>query len=64
MDSSELRQLKRALEADDVVRVQSHYERLGEVVDCTPLGYALRFQATRSERGKTVALLRERGAPE
>jgi ankyrin repeat protein len=44
-------------------RLPGHYERPGEVVECTPLGYALRFQETRSDRGRTVALLRERGAP-
>jgi ankyrin repeat protein len=45
-------------------KLPGHYERPGEVVDCTPLGYARRFQKTRSDRGMTVALLRERGAPE
>jgi ankyrin repeat protein len=45
-------------------RLPGHYERPGEVVECTPLGYALRFQETRSDRGMTVRLLRERGAPE
>lgn len=35
------------------------YERPGESVECTPLGYALRFGGAR-----TVALLRERGAAE
>lgn len=44
-------------------RLPGHYERPGEVVDCTPLGYALRFQETRSDGGKTVLLLREHGAP-
>lgn len=44
-------------------KVPGHYERPGEIVDCTPLGYALRFQETRSDQGKTVALLREHGAP-
>jgi len=45
-------------------KLPGHYERPGEIVECTPLGYALRFQETRSDKGKTVALLRERGAPE
>ena len=51
--------------ADLAVRAKlpGHYERPGEVVECTPLGYALRFQETRSDKGMTVALLRERGAP-
>jgi ankyrin repeat protein len=44
-------------------KLPGHYEREGEVVECTPLGYALRFQKTRSDKGVTVALLRERGAP-
>jgi ankyrin repeat protein len=44
-------------------KLPGHYERHGEVVECTPLGYALRFQETRSDKGMTVALLRERGAP-
>jgi ankyrin repeat protein len=35
------------------------YERPGEVVECTPLGYALRFPGG---EGKTVTLLREHGA--
>jgi ankyrin repeat protein len=43
------------------VRLPGHYERPGEVVECTPLGYALRFPGT---AGKTVALLREHGAVE
>ncbi len=37
------------------------YERPGEVVECTPLGYALRFPGG---EGKTVSLLREHGAVE
>lgn len=43
------------------VRLPGHYERPGEVVECTPLGYALRFPGT---TGKTVDLLRQRGAVE
>ena len=35
--------------------------RLDEVVECTPLGYALRFPGI---QGKTVTLLRERGGAE
>ena len=45
-------------------KLPGHYDRPGEIVDCTPLGYAQRFQETRSDQGMTVALLRERGAPE
>jgi hypothetical protein len=43
------------------VKLPGHYERPGEVVECTPLGYALRFPGT---AGKTVDLLRQRGAVE
>lgn len=43
------------------VRIPGHYEKPGEVVECTPLGYALRFPGV---EGKTVALMRERGASE
>jgi len=38
-----------------------HYERPGEVVECTPLGYALLFPG---HPGNAVALLREHAAPE
>jgi ankyrin repeat protein len=50
--------------ADLAVRVKlpGDYERPGEVVECTPLGYALLFGGA-SQR-KTVTLLRERGAVE
>jgi ankyrin repeat protein len=42
-----------------------HYERPDEVVDCTPLGYALRFMnEAPSADGRTVAFLRARGAVE
>jgi hypothetical protein len=43
------------------VKLPGHYERLDEVVECTPLGYALRFPGV---EGKTVKLLRERGGME
>jgi ankyrin repeat protein len=39
-------------------KLPGHYERPDEVVECTPLGYALRFPGV---EGKTVTLLRERG---
>jgi ankyrin repeat protein len=41
------------------VRLPGHYERPGEVVECTPRGYATLFPGGEN---KTVALLRERGA--
>jgi ankyrin repeat protein len=43
------------------VKLPGDYERLDEVIECTPLGYALRFPGV---EGKTVALLRERGGVE
>jgi ankyrin repeat protein len=43
------------------VKLPGHYERLEEVVECTPLGYALLFPGV---EGKTVKLLRERGGVE
>jgi len=42
-------------------KLPGHYERPGEVVECTPLGYAIMFPGGEN---KTVALLREREAPE
>ncbi len=50
--------------ADLTVRVKlpGDYERPGEVVECTPLGYALLFGGPPQRR--TVTLLRERGAVE
>jgi hypothetical protein len=52
--------------ADLTVRAKlpGHYERPDEVVECTPLGYALRFQKESHSEGRTVAWLRERGAVE
>ena len=48
------------------VNLPGHYERLDEVVECTPLGYALRFPGMEhlGANQRTVALLRERGASE
>jgi ankyrin repeat protein len=50
--------------ADFAVRVKlpGDYERPGEIVECTTLGYALLFGGSRQRR--TVTLLRERGAVE
>jgi hypothetical protein len=47
--------------ADVTVRAKlpGDYERPGEVVECTPLGYALLFGG--SDRRQTVTLLQERG---
>jgi ankyrin repeat protein len=44
-------------------KLPGHYERTDEVVECTPLGYALLFPGGPSE-SKSVQLLRARGAPE
>jgi len=48
------------------VKLPGHYERPGEVVECTPLGYAVRFPGNehKTQHNKTVAFLREHGAPE
>jgi ankyrin repeat protein len=50
--------------ADLTVRAKlpGDYERPGELVECTPLGYALRFGG--GSQRPTVTLLRERGAVE
>ena len=50
--------------ADLAVRLKlpGDYERPGEIVECTALGYALLFGGSRQRR--TVTLLRERGAVE
>ena len=59
-------QLLVARGADLSVRVKlpGHYERPDEVLECTPLGYALRFQSESHSEGTTIAFLRERGAME
>jgi ankyrin repeat protein len=44
------------------VKIPGHYERPEEIVECTPLGYALLFPATHGHSPKTINLLRERGA--
>ncbi len=40
------------------VKLPGHYERLGEVVECTPLEYALLFPGG-TDNSKTVRLLRK-----
>src|SRR5580704_2122106 len=42
-------------------KLPGHYQRPGEVVECTPLGYATLFPG---KENKAVALLRERGSAE
>jgi ankyrin repeat protein len=46
------------------VKLPGHYDRPDEVVECTPLGYALLFQHESRSEGRTIAFLRERGAIE
>ncbi len=52
--------------ADLSVRVTlpGHYDRPDEFVECTPLGYALRFHDESHSEGRTIAFLRARGAIE
>ncbi|HET7258188.1 MAG TPA: ankyrin repeat domain-containing protein, partial [Candidatus Acidoferrum sp.] len=42
-------------------KVPGHYERPGEVIECTPLGYAMLFPGGEN---KAVTLLREHGGTE
>jgi ankyrin repeat protein len=46
-------------------RVPGHYERPGEVLECTALGYAMHFEnePASGTKTKTVAWLRSLGAP-
>jgi ankyrin repeat protein len=44
------------------VNLPGGYERPGEIVECTPLGYALLFSG--QSQSRTVALLKEWGAVE
>jgi hypothetical protein len=48
------------------VKLPGHYERPDEIVECTPLGYALRFPGTDfpGTNRRTVMLLQERGGLE
>lgn len=46
------------------VTLPGHYEKPDEVIECTPLGYALRFQKESHSEGRTIAFLRERRAAE
>jgi ankyrin repeat protein len=48
------------------VKIPGHYERPKEVVESTPLGYALKFEdePTRADKRATVAFLRALHAPE
>ena len=44
------------------VKLPGHYERPGEIVECTTLGYAMRFRHITEAR--TIAFLQKHGAPE
>jgi ankyrin repeat protein len=45
------------------VKLPGHYEQPDEIVECTPMGYALLFPGGPVE-SKSALLLRARGAPE
>ena len=62
-DGLPVKQLLVELGADLAVRAKlsGDYERPGEIVECTALGYALLFGGDSQRR--TVTLLQERGAP-
>jgi ankyrin repeat protein len=53
--------LERGADLSVRVKLAGHYERPGEVVECTPMRYAMLFPG---DENKTVAMLRARGAPE
>lgn len=58
--------LERGADLSVRTKLPAYYETPGDVVECTPLGYALRFPGLshHAPSPKTIALLRERGAPE
>lgn len=58
--------LERGADLSVRVRLPGHYERPGDVVESTPLGYALQFPGPdhHAPSPKTIALLREGGAKE
>ena len=56
------RLLERGADLTVRARLPGDYERPAEIVECTALGYALRFGGASQRR--TVTLLRERGALE
>jgi len=56
--------LERGADLSVRVKLPGHYERPDEVVECTPLGYALRFPGAELPSEKTLTLLHERGGME
>lgn len=57
--------LERGADLSVRAKLPGYYERPGEIVECTPLGYALRFPGLshHAPNPKTIALLQERRAP-
>jgi ankyrin repeat protein len=57
--------MKRGADLSIRAGLPGHYERPGEIVECTPLGYAVRFrdEPHGPDKVKTVALLQAGGAP-
>ncbi len=57
--------LERGADLSIRVKLPGHYDRAGEVVDCTPLGYAMRFPGTHpGQSNQCVEMLKEAGAAE
>jgi ankyrin repeat protein len=58
--------LERGADLSVPAKLPGYYERPDELVECTPLGYALRFPglSRHAANPKTRDLLRDRGAPE
>lgn len=57
--------MDRGADVSILAKVPGHYERPGEILECTPLGYATHFRDETSpgDKAKTIALLKQRGAP-
>jgi ankyrin repeat protein len=57
--------MDRGAELSIRAKVPGHYERPGEVLECTALGYAIHFrdETSSGDKAKTIALLKQRGAP-
>jgi ankyrin repeat protein len=58
--------LDRGADVSIRAKVPGHYERPGEILECTPLGYATHFrdETSAGDKANTIALLKQRGAPE
>lgn len=58
--------LERGADLSVRAKLPGYYERLDELVECPPLGYAVRFPGLshHAANPKTCDLLRDRGAPE